>query len=161
MEAARRNEPMVSASAAPTMHKFVLIFLTAIVLTGCGESDEARQARIAAMPIELKLATLDGTSREDIHVARIRELLRQLSATYGETPERIADMTVAAQSSMREAGVAESLESIMEGLNRLAAINLARDEYAGHAAVYVTLRKKGFSHDDAIESLSALLIRLQ
>ena len=66
--------------------------------------------------LEYQLATINAAgyvSRDDITVARFRSLLDQLSTTYIENKQQIADMSVKAQQLLKKEGVKESLLNIM------------------------------------------------
>src|SRR5262249_40276114 len=73
-------------------------------------------------PIEYKLAVIEAggaVPKDDPTVARFRSLLTQLSSSYIETPQRIANLTVWAQKELRKEGVQESLPNIMEGMSQV------------------------------------------
>lgn len=119
-------------------------------------SDEAR----GDDPIEYQLAVIDAgdyVPRDHITVKRFRSLLKQLDATYVENRQQIGDMTVTAQRLLREEGIDEKLLNIMEGLNRLFSKPLENQKYAEYSVMYITLREKGYSHGEAIDSLKAIL----
>ena len=62
--------------------------------------------------LEYKLATINAggyVSKEHITVARFRSLLDQLSATFVEDKQQIADMSVTAQNLLKRDGIQESL----------------------------------------------------
>lgn len=110
--------------------------------------------------LEYKLATINAggyVSKDDINVGRFRGLLNRLSATFVENEQQIADMSVAAQSRLKEEGVQESLLNIMEGMNQLFSKRIENQKYAEYAATYVTLRIKGQGHAEAIRGLQAIL----
>lgn len=110
--------------------------------------------------IEYQLATINAggyVSKDHITIARFRSVLDQLSSTYIENKQQIADMSVTAQQLLKKAGVEESLLKIMEGLNQLFANRIENQKYAEYAASYVTLRIKGQSHSEAIRGLQAIL----
>ena len=114
----------------------------------------------ASESLEYKLATInaDGyVSKDHIIVARFRSLLNQLSATFVEDKQQIADMSVTAQNLLNKDGIPESLINIMEGMNQLFPRKIDNQKYAEYAAAYVTLRSKGKSHTEAIRGLQALL----
>ena len=114
----------------------------------------------ASESLEYKLATINAggyVSKNDIAVARFRSLLNQLSATFVEDKQQIADMSVTAQNLLKKEGVQESLMNIMEGMNRLFPRKIGNQKYAEYAAAYVTLRTKGQSHSEAIRGLQAIL----
>lgn len=59
-----------------------------------------------AEPLEYQLATLTANgyvSKDHITVARLRNLLSPLSATYVESKQQIADMRLTAQRAMKKA----------------------------------------------------------
>ena len=114
----------------------------------------------ASDSLEYKLATINAgayVSKDDITVARFRSLLNQLSATFIENKQQIADMSVTAQNLLKKEGVQESLMNIMEGMNQLFPRKIENQKYAEYAAAYVTLRSKGQSHSEAIRGLQAIL----
>lgn len=114
----------------------------------------------AKEPLEYQLATINAggyVSKDHITVARFRSLLNQLSSTYVENKQQIADMSVKAQQILKEDGVEESLLNIMEGLNQLFSRKIENQKYAEYLAAYVTLRNKGQSHSQAISGLKAIL----
>lgn len=117
----------------------------------------------ASEPLEYQLATLNAggyVPKDHITVARFRSLLTQLSATYVENKQQIADMSFTAQQQMRKDGINESLLNIMEGMNQLFTVRIENQKYAEYAAAYVTLRNSGQSHAQALGGLKALLQRL-
>jgi len=119
--------------------------------------DEALQP---AQTLEYNLALLNAggyVKDDDITVARFRTLLELLSEKFVEDRQQIANMTVKAQSMLRDKGVSESLLDIMEGMNGLFYSDVRDMKYAEYVAAYVTMRIQGLSHDDAIHSLRALL----
>ena len=110
--------------------------------------------------LEYKLATINAggyVSKEHVTVARFRSLLNQLSVTFVEDKEQIADMSVTAQNLLKKEGVEESLINITEGMNQLFSKKIENQKYAEYAAAYVTLRGKGQSHTEAIRGLQAIL----
>lgn len=114
----------------------------------------------ASESIEYKLATINAggyVSKDHITVARFRSLLDQLSATFVENKNQIADMSVTAQNLLRKEGIEESLLNIMEGMNKLFSRKIENQKYAEYAAAYVTLRSKGQSHTEAFRGLQAIL----
>lgn len=113
--------------------------------------------------LEYKLATLNARGfvpRDHISVARIRSLLIQLSSTYVESKERIGDMTFAAQQSLRDEGIDESLLNIMEGMNQIFINKVENQKYAEYVSAYIVLRGKGQSHLQTIGGLKSLIQRI-
>ena len=110
--------------------------------------------------LEYKLATINAggyVSKDHITVARFRSLLNQLSTTFVEDKQQIADMSVTAQNLLKKDGIQESLINIMEGMNQIFPRKIDNHKYAEYAAAYVILRSKGQSHTEAIRGLQALL----
>ena len=109
-------------------------------------------------PVEYKLAVIEAggyVPKEHITVARFRSLLKQLQAGYKENSERIANMTVWAQKSLREEGIKESLLNIMEGMNQIL-VRETKKEYAQFVAAYVVLRTKGMKHEESVKGMRDL-----
>ena len=132
----------------------ILLALFIVVLTGALDTAHASGS------LEYQLATINAggyVSRNHITVARFRSLLDQLSSTYIENKQQIADMSVKAQQLLKKDGVEESLLKIMEGMNRLFASRIKNQKYAEYAVAYVSLRIKGQSHSEAIRGLQAIL----
>lgn len=114
----------------------------------------------ASESLEYKLATINAggyVSKDHITVARFRSLLNQLSATFVEDKQQIADMSVTAQNLLKKDGIQESLINIMEGMNQFFPRKIDNQKYAEYAAAYVQLRSKGQSHSEAIRGIQALL----
>lgn len=120
----------------------------------------AVQTKRARHPLAYKLAVIDKgwVSDNDIIITRFKSLLKQLSNTYVETQQQIADMTVKAQQVLREeSGIKESLMNIMEGMNKIFPEKIANQKYAEYVSAYMVLRTKGQSHNEAIEGLQAIV----
>jgi hypothetical protein len=114
----------------------------------------------ASESLEYQLATINASgyvSKDHITVARFRSLLNQLSVTFVEDKQQIADMSVSAQNLLKKEGIQESLINIMEGMNQLFSIKIENQKYAEYTAGYVTLRGQGQSHAVAIDSLQEFL----
>jgi hypothetical protein len=113
--------------------------------------------------LEYKLAVVDAggyVRPDDLTVARFRSLLDQLSAKYVENRTQIADMSVTGQKLLREKGVSQSIQSIMEGLNGVLDGPLGNQKYAEYIALYVQLRDSGKGHDAAVATLRGALQEL-
>lgn len=103
--------------------------------------------------LEYQLATINSGSyvpKDHVTVARFRSLLEQLSETFVENRQQIADMSVTARQLLKKNGIEESLINIMEGLNTIFSIRVDNQKYSEYAAAYVTLRDKGQSHSEAV-----------
>lgn len=131
--------------------KVVIVFISLMLIVPVAIPDES---------LEYKLAVINAggyVPKDHITVARFRSLLRQLSETYVENRQQVADMTVMAQKMLRKEGIEENLLNIIEGLNQLFSKPVENQKYAEYAAAYVTLREKGQSHSEAIRGLKAIL----
>ncbi len=114
-----------------------------------------------ASTIEYKLAVINAGHNVDVNnptVSQFRNLLDSLSAKYVEGQQQIADMSVTAQNILRDAGIEENLLNIMQGLDIVIDSPIEKQGFAECAAAYTTLRKSGFSHNDAIQGLGDVLI---
>ncbi len=129
------------------------------------ESVQTKPNTASSDLLEYNLAIINAggyVSEDHITVSRFRSLLDQLSSTYRENKQQIADMSVKAQELLKEEGVKESLLNIMEGLNQLFAIKtenkkFPNPEYSDSLSVYATLRRKGQSHSEAIRGIQSIL----
>lgn len=116
-----------------------------------------------SVPIEHQLATINAggyVSKDHISIARFCSLLNQLSSTYIDDKQPIADMSVKAKEILRENGIEESLLNIMEGMNQIFSRKIGNQKYAEYIAAYIALRVKGQSHTEAIRGLQAILQRM-
>lgn len=110
--------------------------------------------------IEYQLATINAgvyVSTSDITVSQFRKLLNDLSFKYVEDKQQIADMSVTAINMLKKDGIDANLLNIMNGLNQLLYKKIENQKYAEYAAMYVTLRGEGYSHQGAIDGLQAFL----
>jgi len=110
--------------------------------------------------LEYKLAVINAggyVSENHVTVARFRSLLNQLSNTYVENRQQIADSSVKAQEMLKDKGIEESLLNIMEGMNQLFLRKIENQKYSEYVVAYIVLRNKGESHREAIEGLKALI----
>lgn len=137
------------------------VIVAALVLGLATASSSAGALDAAGVSLAYKLATIDSpagsVSEDDITVARFRSLLRQLADTFVEDEQQIADMTVKARQMLRADGINERLLTMMEGMNQVFTKRVENQQYAEYITVYITLRKKGQSHDDAISGLQGIL----
>lgn len=135
-----------NTQAISVMTVVILLYFSSVVL--------------AKESLEYQLACIDSgwrVSKDYIIVARFRSLLRQLSNTYVENKQQIADTSVTTKNILREKGISESLMNIMEGMNQLFYTKIENQKYAEYMSVYVVLRNKGQSHKEAILGLKAIL----
>ncbi|MES9873147.1 MAG: hypothetical protein ABW146_08550 [Candidatus Sedimenticola sp. 6PFRAG7] len=103
-----------------------LVIITVGLLIGLftwlSSDSDPSSTSTADQSIEYKLATInaDGMVNEnDVTVNRFRYLLKSISERTGDTPERIADLTVFTQNKLRdEFGKEIGLLELMEGGNK-------------------------------------------
>lgn len=127
-----------------------------VVVSACAVSPPQ-----ATQPVEsdypVMLATIDGNDGDPIKVNRYRSLLGQLDAAFVETPEQITDMSANAKAELAKEGIDESVLPIMEAMNTVLPVPIENQRYAEYTAVYMTLRVKGQSHEQATRGMRALL----
>jgi len=185
-----RQEPTRGAIARPAKadwvrNLFVVISASAAILSatlvyiGVFQTDPSDRvsptattsSRQPAVPprqestTEYKLAVLNHggyVPPDDITVSRFRFLLGQLASKFGETPERIANMSVKARNSLAEKGVSETLLNIMEGMNQIVDRpgTYGKDPYANFLTLYVVLRTTGKTHEYAVNNLRGVIREL-
>lgn len=115
---------------------------------------------IAQETLEYQLAIIDAGKflpKNHFTVTLFRSLLEDLSYTYVEDGQQIADMTVKSRQVLKEKGIYESLLKMMEGMNALFSKKIENQQYAEYIAAYMTLRMDGHSHTDAVLGLDAIL----
>ncbi|MGA1796157.1 MAG: hypothetical protein ACMUIL_09880 [bacterium] len=112
-------------------------------------------------PLEYRLAIIStkGNVRyNDAIVSRFRCLLDELSQNYVEDPRQIANMSVIVRNKLKGYGIQESLLTIMEGLNQILwPPDSPKKRYSEFAFAYADLRNKGLTHQDAVETIQALV----
>lgn len=111
--------------------------------------------------LEYQLAVInnkDYVSENEGTVAHFRIVLNQLSQSYNEDHKQIADLSLIVHDRLSKAGIKESLLNIMEGLSLLLWPEYSKKQsYAECVLAYVELRTKGLSHQEAIDSLQAII----
>lgn len=111
--------------------------------------------------LEYRLAVINtggNINENDATIARFRSLLNQLSQSYIEDTQQIANMSVIIRDRLSENGIDESLLNIMEGLNQLLWPQESKKKrYSEYAFAYAGLRNKGLPHQDAIEILQGIV----
>lgn len=132
----------------------VILCVSALISTRCSTEKPSKES------IEYKLACINAgkrVPRDHLTVARFKSLLQQLFHSYVEDKQQIADMSVKAQEILMEDGISENLITIMEGMNKIFYKSIENQKYANYISTYMTLRNKGFSHNEAIESLQDIV----
>jgi len=149
-----KNHLQSNSSAIPTTHKNEYVTPT---------TPKAEPITVEKKSIEYMLATINAggyVSEDHITVARFRSLLQQLSATYRESPQQIADMSVAAHKILKDNGIDEKLINMMEAMNLLFPRKIENLEYAEYVSAYTALRQKGYTHEQAVDGLRELMSRI-
>jgi hypothetical protein len=112
----------------------------------------------SSMPF--KLALIDGNapgSESDPVIEPYRTALAGLGRKFVETPDQLGDMTVEAQNQLREAGINQSLLSLMQGIESIFVTPIGNQRYAEYMSAYMVLRQDGQNHSQAIVGLNALI----
>jgi len=94
-------------------------------------------------------------SRDDDSIENFRTLLRQLDEKFIEDVKQIGDTSVSTKFLLRDDGIQENLLNIMEGMNQLFSGKPEDMKYAEYTSLYLSMRKKGYSHNNAIKGLQA------
>lgn len=154
--------------------KFLIVILACLFLCGCKdkgiEYDQAMEQIKSAFErpdpqsesksMEYMLACIDVgyyLPRNDTSIERFRALLQQLDVKFIEDENQIGDMSVSTKFLLRDDGIQESLLNIMEGMNQLFSGKSEDVKYAEYTSLYMGMRKKEYSHDNAIKGLKMLL----
>lgn len=152
------------------MKRFYFLILIGILIAGCqsnngsnsdqeiatesNESISNKKVAETENSIAYKLAVLEKggyVSEDDNLVKRFDNLLQQLDNKYNVSKQQIADMTYKLKEVAGNRGITVSMIKAMEGATQVG--NLTYAEYLGN---YLTLREKGYSHDNTIKSLKLL-----
>jgi len=150
-----------------------VLTLASICLLLCGCKDRSIKSedvkeQLDSMTMKLKdnesmeymLASIDAghyLPRDDASIEKFRILLRQLDEKFAEDEKQIGDISVSTKFQLRDAGIQESLLNIMEGMNELFSGTQKDISYAEYATFYMGLRKKEYSHNNAIKGLKVLI----
>jgi len=154
--------------------KIFILALACLLLCGCKdkaiEHDEATEAIKSAFEqpdlksesesMEYMLACIDAgyyLPKDDDSIEKFKILLQQLDAKFIEDEKQIGDISVSTKFQLRDAGIQESLLNIMEGMSQLFSGTPEDMKYAEYTSLYLGMRKKGYSHDNAVKGLKMLL----
>lgn len=122
------------------MRKIVIPVM--LMLASCGSSIEEASRKLT---LQEQLAVLDGNTRPDttdIKVIRIKTLLADLSESYGEPVDTIAEWTSKAQGVLHDKGIQESNLNILEEMNKAGKIE--NTPYRDAITLYALMRAKGY-----------------
>ena len=150
-----------------------VLTLASICLLLCGCKDRSIKSedvkeQLDSMTMKLKdnesmeymLASIDAGRyilRDDVSIEKFRALLKQLDEKFIEDETQIGDISVSTKFQLRDVGIQESLLNIMEGMNQLFSDTQEDIKYAEYTTFYLGLRKKEYSHDNAIKGLKLLI----
>lgn len=154
--------------------KIFILVSTCLFFYGCKdkgiEYDQAMEAIKSAFEqpapqsesesMEYMLACIDAgyyVPRDDASVEKFRTLLHQLDEKFIENERQIGDTSVSTKFLLRDNGIQESLLNIMEGMNQLFSSKPENIKYAEYTSIYLGMRKKEYSHDNAIKGLKTFL----
>lgn len=133
--------------------RHICAVVLAILVTLCAPSLLAK-----SLEYELALSNAKGyISEHDISVRRFAALLRQLNATFPESEEEIANISVNVVKILDKDGIDQSLLELMEGMNRILSHPVKNQKYVEYAAVYTGGRRGGYSHAECIDAQRALV----
>ena len=161
------------------MKRFYFLILIGILITSCqsntgnrsgqeiAKSEQSKDMTIESnesvsdqkvvkteKSIAYKLAVLEKggyVSEDDQMVKRFDNLIQQLDNKYDVNKQQIGDMTYKLKEVAGNRGINVSMIKVMEGATQVG--NLTYAEYLGS---YLTLREKGYTHDNTIKSLKLL-----
>lgn len=137
------------------MKKLFLAALAGLILIGCGSKEQPPKD----MPIEQKfIVTSVGhyVPPEDSSVSRARELIDRAAKSYGMSKELVADQAYVTYKTGKESGVEVSAMEVLEGAT-LAFVDNSGMEFSKNCAAYLTLRKSGMPHAEAMMGLKGLV----
>jgi len=110
--------------------------------------------------MDYMLASIDAgyyLLRDDPSIKKFKNLLGKLDEKFIENETQIGDISVSTKFQLRDAGIQESLLNIMEGMNELFSGTPKDISYTEYATLYMDLRKKKYSHNNAIKGLKVLI----
>ena len=151
--------------------KTFILILICLFSFGCKDRSiktEDVKEQLDSMAVKLKdnesmeymLASINAghyLSRENPSIKKFKNLLGKLDAKFIENETQIGDISVSTKFQLRDAGIQESLLNIMEGMNQLFSSTQKDINYAEYAMLYMGLRKKEYSHNNAIKGLKVLI----
>lgn len=140
------------------MKKLVLLcVLCGVVLLGCGKEDKQQDA--TSFPIEQQFIIASAghyVPAEDPSVARAKELIDRASATYGLAKDQVADQAYTAYKIAREDGISVTAMEVLEAAT-LVHVKDSGGTFASSCAMYITIRKSGTAHAEAMMGLKGLI----
>ncbi|WP_051341103.1 hypothetical protein [Azospirillum halopraeferens] len=154
---------------------FAMAAALSLLVTACDErSDSGTAAEVApqrpaaalagkrwldpgdrTLPEQWMASRLAGVDRppDDPAVGRLHDLLVRADRAYDETPRMIANRAFQLQEMLAEKGIAESADSVVEGLLSVAGGDGITHGFGEAGQHYVTLRATGLDRDTALAAL--------
>lgn len=156
----KAGEPRPGGIVLNFVKAFAVFWTILMAMSGIWRDKTNAGSVIKAETLEYKLAVLNtGGLMGEGDAAHFRSLLDQLSNSYGEDQQQIANISLIACNRIRHCDINESLLNIMEGLNDLSVYgDLKNKKYAEFAVEYATLRMAGQLHQEAIGGLQARMM---
>jgi hypothetical protein len=149
------------------LKRVALVLFYALVLMACDTGSkpenvanaESERSVVESKSIEYKFALVnagENIPNTDPSVVRSRELLDRAAMEYSETPELIADMSYAASKLGKEEGVNVTALEVLEA-GAISYIGAGTPKYAEVISIYLSQRKSGQTHAEAIVGLKGIL----
>lgn len=147
--------------------KAFILGLACLLIYGCGdrgiEYEEAKEKIAESMEtpesMDYMLATIhaDGyISRDNPLVETFRKLLNELDDKFMESEKEIGDLSVVTWKALKDGGRESNLLDIMEGMNHLFSGRPGDIQYAEYLSIYLGMRNKEYSHEDAVKAMRVL-----
>lgn len=89
---------------------------------------------------------------DELAIRRMKSLLEHVCHDYNEPEGRVGNMTVRAQSVLRERGIEQQLMGILEAMISIGSAGWSSDLSLG-LGVYCELRDRGRTHDQAVAAM--------
>lgn len=148
--------------------KFLSATLLAIAvgISACGEaSPPAKPAAqvVQQMPVEQKFISVSQGKQvesSDPSVKRAKELIERAVASYGIDAMKVADQAYMTFKVGRDDGIHATALEVLEAAT-LAHVPGVKMEFAEYCAMYLTLRKSGMAHADAMMGMKGLISSLK
>jgi hypothetical protein len=146
----RLNSCIISVAAV-----FVLLYMTlSMPATSWGYPFNPKSATLEETCVFLNTEPY-AKDIDPVKVNRFRFLLDKLQARHTETRKQIGDLTSQAQGALKDYGVRETLQEIMESMNQVKADpRQGKGSYKELVTSYVTVRADGMTRSDAVKGLN-------
>jgi hypothetical protein len=102
------------------MKNLLIVLFIVISVSSCGDTASAVAEQSKEASPAKKLAVIDNIyDTADIKAIRIKVLLNELSATYTEPVDSIAEYTFRGQSVLHDKGISETCLGILEEMHKM------------------------------------------